>query len=379
MEIDELRSQIDAIDDKIAALYLQRMEKARLIGEKKKETGKAVNVPGREKQILARLTENVADEELKGYVIRLYKLIFSMSKAYQSGNARSNDRLQSSIKKALEGRKKLPVCAKVACQGVEGSYSNAASDKLFEAADITYFKTFDAVFSAVEKGLCAYGILPIENSSTGSVVQVYDLMRKHKFFIVDSVRIHVKHALAVKRGAEIGDIKTVCSHEQGLRQCAEFIKSEGLSSIAVENTAVAARTVAESDDISVGAICSPAAAEIYGLQILRSDVQDNRDNYTRFICVSKQLEIHEKADKISIVVGARHTPGSLQELLGEFSALGLNLTKLESRPVGNSDFEFLFYFDFEADIADERVAELLGRLSETAPTFEFLGSYGEKL
>lgn len=376
MTIDELRTEIDALDDKIVNLFLERMEISRRIGEEKKKLGTVVNVPKREEEIISRLTAKTDEEELKGYIKRLYDDIFAMSKARQTQTATV---FAEKLTSALQGSKKMPVSAKVACQGVEGSYSSVAAQKLFEARDITYFKTFDSVFSAVEKGLCTYGILPIENSNTGSVSQVYDLMRKHDFYIVGSVRVRVSHVLAVKRGATVNDIKTVCSHEQGLMQCDGFVKKHGFETVAVANTAVAARMVAESEDLSVGAICSPSAAEIYNLKILQSDVQDNADNYTRFICVSKNLEIFDGADKISVAVGRAHTSGSLCRLLSEFAALGLNLTKLESRPVGNSDFEFLFFFDFEGSVADERVVALLSRLAESNYTFTFLGSYKEKI
>ncbi len=378
-DINELRKGIDSIDSQITELFLARMNLAKEIGIAKKESGSSVNVPSRENDIVTRLTKMTDEDELKGYINRLYADIFAMSKAYQNGIVTFESTMRKKILDSLAEEKNLPVSARVACQGVQGAYSNAAAKKLFELPDITFFKTFDGVFTAVEKGLCTYGILPIENSNTGSISQVYDLMRKHNFYIVSGVRVHIRHTLSAKMGTEIGDIKTVYSHEQGLRQCSEYLKKLGVEVVVVENTAVAARLVSECDRTDVAAVCAPDAAEHFGLKILQHDVQDNKDNYTRFICVSKKFEIFRGADKISIVIGASHTPGSLQRLLSEFSSLGLNLTKLESRPVGNSDFEFVFYFDFEADIRDNRVIDLLSRLTETNPSFLLLGSYKEKL
>ncbi len=281
------------------------------------------------------------------------------------------------IRAELEEKRLAPVSATVACQGVRGAYSGIAAEKLFELADITYFKSFEGVFQAVDKNLCRYGVLPIENSTTGSILQVYDLMQKYRFSIVGSVRVQAKHAIVAKRGARLEDIKTVVSHEQGILQCAEFIKGLGAETKVMENTAVAAKFVAECDDESVAAICSPECAAIYGLGVLKTNVQDEGNNYTRFICISKKLEIYKGANKISVMVNTAHTPGSLNRVLNRFAALNLNMTKLESRPIRNSDFEFLFYFDFEGDISEPSVQNLIADLENGTDQFVFLGSYKE--
>ena len=379
MQIDDYRKQIDDIDSQLVELYLKRMDIAKEIGRLKGVSGSSVNVPSREQEVISRLADMTDDSEMKAYIKQLYSTIFSTSKSYQSSVISMDNQLVKDIHDALSRDRHFPISATVACQGVDGAYSKVAADKLFDIPKVTYFKNFDAVFSAVDKGLCRYGVLPIENSNTGSISQVYDLMRKHSFYIVGSVRVHVKHTLASVKGATIGGIKKVYSHEQGLLQCDKYLKSLGVETVIVENTALAARMVAEAGDTSIAAICSPLASEIYSLSVLADDVQDNRDNYTRFICVSKHMQIFNHADKISIMLNASHTPGSLNKLLSRFSALGLNLTKLESRPVGNSHFEFMFYFDFEADIEDVRVVNLLAELDDGAGNFTFLGSYKEKI
>lgn len=378
MDLQEARRVIDEIDDQIVALYNKRMEASKEIGLAKAKEGKSVNVPEREKAILNRLAEQV-DDDKKVFLKQLYNTVFYTSKAYQNRFVHASSTVADQVREAILKNAQFPVSASVACQGVEGAYSGIATEKMFELSNISYFKNFDGVFHAVDKGLCRYGVLPIENSNTGSILQVYDLMQKYRFSIVKSVRVQIKHALVGKKGADISKIKTVLSHEQGIRQCENFLKELGVETKIVENTAVAAKTVAESNDETVAAICSQECASIYGLNVLKNNVQDNANNYTRFICISKNMEIYKGADKISVMVNAAHTPGQLNRVLNRFAALNLNLTKLESRPILNSGFEFLFYFDFEGDVTDERVQNLIAELDNETDQFVFLGSYKESV
>lgn len=378
MNMDKLREGIDQIDDQIANLYSQRMDICKEIGLIKASNGSCADVPQRENAILNRLTEGKSDE-MKLYIKQLYSAIFYTSKAYQSQFTKSVSKSADDIRRVLAKNMTAPISSSVACQGVLGSYSNIATEKMFEISNISYFKTFEAVFNAIDKGMCKYGVLPIENSNTGSILQVYDLMQKYHFYIVKSARVQIKHALVAKPGADISKIKTVISHEQGLLQCSNFLKSLGVETHTVENTALAARTVAESDDDTIAAICSTESASIYGLSVLKSNVQDTANNYTRFICISKDMEIYKGADKISVMINASHTPGSLNRVLGRFSALNLNITKLESRPIPNSAFEFMFYFDFEGDVTDDRVLNLIADLENGTDMFVFLGSFKEVL
>ncbi|MBR2617521.1 MAG: chorismate mutase [Clostridia bacterium] len=285
MDLQEARRVIDEIDDQIVALYNKRMEASKEIGLAKAKEGKSVNVPEREKAILNRLAEQV-DDDKKVFLKQLYNTVFYTSKAYQNRFVHASSTVADQVREAILKNAQFPVSASVACQGVEGAYSGIATEKMFELSNISYFKNFDGVFHAVDKGLCRYGVLPIENSNTGSILQVYDLMQKYRFSIVKSVRVQIKHALVGKKGADISKIKTVLSHEQGIRQCENFLKELGVETKIVENTAVAAKTVAESNDETVAAICSQECASIYGLNVLKNNVQDNANNYTRFICIS---------------------------------------------------------------------------------------------
>lgn len=377
--IEELRKKIDELDDKIAELYLERQRTVREIGEEKARTHAAVLDPAREKKIIARVTKQ-ADDEQKIYLKRVFETILETSRAYQRRLVAPVTPLSDNLRRVLmEGKKYFPVSSTVACQGVEGSYSSIAADKLFEIADITFFRNFEGVFQAVEKGLCDYGVLPIENSAVGSVNAVYDLMKKHRFYIVRSIKLKVCHHLLAQKGVALSDIREVYSHEQAIGQCSAYLQKlpSSVKITACPNTAVAAEMVANSDRNDVACISSRNCAELYGLGILESNIQDNDSNYTRFICISKTLEVFAPANRISIMMTLPHESGSLNRVLNKFSTLGLNLTKLESRPLPGTDFEFMFYFDFEGQIENSDTLSLIAELDQGTEQFTFLGSYYE--
>lgn len=379
MKLEDLRGKINTIDDMVASLYVKRMNLAKEIGIIKAKSGVATESTLREKEILNRVTADMP-EDLKLYAKQVFCTLFDTSKAYQSGVTRLSSKVADEIKEALaQGFVSFPTSAVVACQGVSGAYSSIAADKMLALSNNLYFKDFSGVFNAVEKGLCQYGILPIENSSVGSVNAVYDLMRQHKFYIVRSFKLRVKHYVLANSGTELKNIREIVSHEQALSQCANFLKSlKDVKITACDNTALAAKLVAESGRNDIACISSRECAGIYGLSILAPNVQDVDGNYTRFIAISKQLQVFEDADKISLMVNVPHEVGSLNKLLNKFSAHGLNLTKLESRPMPNSAFEFVFYFDFEAKVDSKEVQNLLGELETSCERFVFLGSYSEK-
>lgn len=379
MELKDLREQIDSIDDKIIELYKERMEVSKQVGLVKNKISKAVHDGTREKEIVYRLAQK-CPEEIRLYVKELYDAIFYTSKAYQNKFTENTSKVKQEIDEIIANPlKDFPVDGTIACQGVQGANSGKATEKMFPISDITYFKTFEGVFNAVDKGLCEFGVLPIENSTAGSVSEVYDLMKKHEFHIVKSVRVQIDHCLAVKNGANLKDIKKIISHPQALSQCSEYIKKLQVNAEAVENTAVGAKLISEGEDLTVAVLCSKECAETYGLKILEPRVQDSEKNYTRFICITKDRRIYKGADKISVMTSLAHTPGSLNKIISRFYAFGLNLTKIESRPIEGSDFEFMFYFDFEGDILDSQVRNLIAELDNGSDKFVLLGSYKESL
>ncbi|MBQ8264242.1 MAG: bifunctional chorismate mutase/prephenate dehydratase [Oscillospiraceae bacterium] len=376
--MQELRQQIDSIDTELVELFRRRMDVSRDIAECKKKEGRKVYDPVREREKLAEIAEK-SGEDMREYSTILWSLLMDLSKTYQERLAAEESELSRRIAAALESTPKVfPQFATVACQGVEGAYSQIACEKLFGVPNIMYFKTFDSVFTAIEQGFCQYGVLPIENSTAGSVNQVYDLMMKHNFHIVRSVRIKVDHSLVAKAGTKRSDIREIVSHEQALNQCAGYIKSLGNVKITVcENTAEAAKLVAESPRMDIAALSSHNCEDLYGLNCIEESVQDKGSNFTRFICISKNLEIYPGADKTSIMAVTAHKPGALYKLMSRFFAYGINLTKLESRPLPDRNFEFMFYFDLDKTIYAPQLIRLMGELGEMCERFEYLGSYSE--
>ena len=316
---------------------------------------------------------------MEEYARVLYATILDLSRSYQHKNLCSESVTSREVSAALENTSKLfPTKALVACQGVEGAYSQIAAEKLFRAANIVYFNNFEGVFSAIEKGMCKYGVLPLENSTAGSVNNIYDLMIGHNFKIVRSVRLKIDHNLLAKRGTSLSDIKEIFSHEQAIHQSEKFLKTlPGVKVTVCANTAMAAKMVSESDRTDVAALSSRYCAEQYGLDIIESAVQDNANNYTRFICISKDTEIYPGADRTSVMMVISHKPGSLYRVLSRFFAIGINLTKLESRPIPNRDFEFMFYFDIDASVYSPQLPMLFAELETSCEEFRYLGTYSE--
>ncbi|MBO5556842.1 MAG: chorismate mutase [Oscillospiraceae bacterium] len=378
MEISDYRQQIDQVDQELLQLFYRRMEIAAQIGAYKREKGLPVLDATREREKLNRILAE-SPEGLGEYAVSLYSLIFELSRSCQNQILGTQTELTEQIRMAIETTPKLfPTAASVACQGVEGAYSQLACEKLFRHPNILYFNSFGSVFAAIESGLCRYGILPVENSTAGSVNAVYDLMMKHNFRIVRSVRLKVDHNLLVKPGTRLADIREIYSHEQAISQCAGFLQTlPGVKVIPCANTAVAAKMVAESEDGSKAALSSAVCMKLYGLQCLKEAVQDKENNYTRFVCISKELEIYPGADRTSLMMVLPHTPGSLYKVLSRFYALGLNLNKLESRPLPEKTFEFMFYFDLDTSVYSPQFIQLMGEMQTICDGFSYLGSYSE--
>ena len=378
MDLKDLRNDIDAIDDQLVKLFAQRMEISAQIAGYKKEKSLPIFVPAREREKLADVAEK-AGPDMANYTRVLYSMLFELSRSYQSKLTGEVSPLYREIMEAIEHTPKLfPQTPMVACQGVEGAYSQIACEKIFKNPFIMYFKNFEGVFSAIDKGLCQYGILPLENSTAGSVKKVYDLMIKHNFSIVRTFRLKIDHNLLAKPGTKLSDIKEVYSHEQAINQCSEFLQTlTGITVIPVANTAVAADLVSKSDRKDVAALSSRSCAELYNLEILASSIQDKGNNRTRFICISKKLEIYPGSDKTSIMMVLPHRPGSLYKFLARLYTLGINVTKLESRPIPDRDFEYMFYFDLETSIYSEEFVQLMCELENLCEDFKYLGSYCE--
>lgn len=379
MNLEDVRKKINSIDEQIVKLFVERMETAAEVAKVKSEQNIPVLDKNRERQVIRQVSE-MAGEKFESYASALYNTMFDVSRSYQSTILLKDSSMITQINdKIANPIMEFPRKAMVACQGSEGSYANKAAERLFPQGSPMFFNSFDNVFSAVEKGLCKYGVLPVENSSAGSVTAVYDLMVQHKFHIVKSLKLHVHHNLLGKKGMKLENIKEVISHEQALQQCSKYLKAlpEDIKVTVFPNTATAAKFVSETDRDDIVAISSEECAKIYGLDVLKEDVQNHENNYTRFICITKDMEIYGGANKISLMLSLEHTPGALYDMIGKISAYGLNLSKIESRPISGKDFEFRFYFDIEGTVFSKDVVNLLRDMENSAAKLSFFGCYLE--
>ncbi len=377
-DLHSLRGEIDSIDEQLLKLFEQRMDVSARVAEYKMQNNLPIFQPQREREKLSEIAGAVRPD-LKDLSRVLYGFMFELSRTYQRRQSDDKSEVFGKITEAIESTPQLfPTEASVACQGVEGAYSQIATQRMFKNPDIQYFKTFEGVFSAIDAGFCRYGILPIENSTAGSVTKIYDLMLKYDFSVVRSLRLKVEHSLLARQGASVDGITEIFSHEQAINQCSDFIKSLGNVKVTeVENTAAAAAAVAMSNRTDVAALSSPICAELYGLTALKKEVQNVSNNRTRFMCISKKLEIYPGADKTGIMLVLPHRPGALYNILARFYTLGINLIKLESRPLPGRDFEFMFYLDLETSVYSPEFAELISGIGTLCEEFKYLGSYTE--
>lgn len=375
MSLEEIREEIDSIDRELIRLFCQRMECSKKVAESKAQTNTPILNTNREKEILERAS---AQAGAYGESTRLlYSTIMELSRALQHDMLGSGMELRNTI---LHAQNDVPFNSshvRVACFGKEGTFSHAAERKVFPYAKPIFCGKSRNVFEAVAKGEAEFGIVPIENSSAGSVIDVYDLMLEYRFYICTAVDMPVNQCLAVLPNTKLEDIQTVYSHPQALAQCADFLNTYNLKSVPYESTALAATLVAEKQNKAYAAICSNEAAENSGLEILQKNIQTNKNNCTRFIVITKQLSIPQNADKISLCFSLPHVTGSLYSTLCRFAAHGLNLTKIESRPMVGKSFEYLFYLDFTGNVHNEPVLNLLCALSDEMSEFSFLGNYKE--
>lgn len=379
--MSEIRKEIDAVDEEMTKLFVRRMACADQVAEAKRGTGKPVLDPGREREILAKVAERVGPAlESEGKL--LFSTLLSVSRGRQRAQLADDGMFAKTVAEAMSATPAIfPSKANVACPGAEGGYSQQAAVAFVKFPSLFYFRDFESVFTAVEEGMCEYGVLPIENSTAGSVTQVYDLMAKHDFKIAKALKLRIRHVLLAPKGVKLADVKEIASHPQAIAQCAEFLKAhQGVRTVPASNTAAAAAELAKSGRKDAAVIASRECAELYGLDILADDISDTTSNFTRFICISRKTEIYPDANKFSLMMSLSHRPGSLADILIRFGAVGVNLTKLESRPVPGSDFEFRFIFDFEASPHDVRVVKLLSSLASDPEVehFTFLGAYAER-
>ncbi|WP_058270799.1 bifunctional chorismate mutase/prephenate dehydratase [Olsenella massiliensis] len=377
-QLEDVRDKIDEIDHALLDLMVRRTELAADVAAYKAAHHLTVLDRARERRVVADARRRVP-EDLKSHAAALMELLMEASRTRQGDILGATSPAIEAIDEALAVAPALfPTDALVVTQGVEGAYQQIATERIFSHAQIGYVGSFEGVFEAVEAGTCDFGILPLENSTAGTVNQVYDLMMRHDVHIVRSCRVKVNHNLLAKPGTRLQDVTDVYSHEQAIRQCEAFLATlPGVRVHVTRNTALASRFVAQSDEPGVCALASRECAELYGLRALAKNVQDNDNNYTRFACIAKGLTIYPGADRSSLMLVVRHRPGALYRVLGIFFALDINITKLESRPIPDRDFEFMFYFDVACPAASPAFRRLVKELGDVCEEFRHLGSYAE--
>ncbi|MCD7792835.1 MAG: chorismate mutase [Oscillospiraceae bacterium] len=377
MELQELRDKIDVIDAQLLPLFKERMALCKDIAAVKARDSLPVESKKREREILAAAMEDSG--ELEPYVHRFFTTLFEVSKAYQDKLCATGSKVRDRVELALaEKPGPFPQSGMIAVQGVEGAYSQLAAEHMFPRGTPVFFKTFEGVCDAVISGLCQYGILPIENSSNGSVRETYSLLQHKNVNIVRSTRLCIRHELMTRPDVKLEDITEIYSHEQAIGQCSEYLKTLGnrVKIIPCANTAAAAEKVAHST-APIASISSHACGKLYGLVPVNSEIQNSDNNYTRFICISRKPVIYPGADRITLILATQHKPGALYEVLSKFAALEMNVIKLESCPIVGHDFEFMFFFEIQGNVTEGNVLPMLESLEHICERFYFLGNYSE--
>lgn len=369
MNLDELRKNIDETDDELLKLFEKRMGITHQVALYKIENGLEVFQSGREQAIIDKVRSKVP-EGLENSVETLFTTIMDISKSKQFSEFFAGDCNIDYTEFDLSDN------MKIACPGVEGSYSEQAAYQLSKNAELKYYEDFDDVFEAVEKGEMPYGIVPIQNSTAGSVSATYELLSKSNLCIACSTKVKITHCLACRQDTDEAEIKKVFSREQGLMQCSEFIKEKGFFKRECANTSLAALQVSESNE-PIACICSEECAKEHGLKILKTNIANANENYTRFILVSNKLYSSKRANMVSVTLTIPHTRSALYRLLTKFSVCGLNLVRLENKPIASKDFDVQFYLDFEGSILNPDVPKLIAELKTELTHFKFLGNYEE--
>lgn len=378
-ELNSLRKEIDAVDAALTELYERRRKLTAQVGEYKRGKGLRVIDTSREAEVLEARRSLLHDRTLEADLTVLFELIMSQSRRQQrllQERAGTEGKDQADL--PAPGEIRRPVTRPTTVyQGLPGAYGEEAAALFFgESASYIHVESFEGVFTALSEGGADYGVVPIENSSTGAINTVYDLLGKYGFFIVGEQGVRVSHCLLVPRGATLDGIERVYSHEQGFFQSEEFLRRyPRWQRIPLLNTAEAARFVAEEGDPAKAAIASSRAAAIYGLTVLAEGINFSEKNVTRFVVISPKMELREGSDKISAMFTLEHESGSLYRALSIFAVSGLNLLKIESRPIPDRSWEYRFFVDFSGRLGGDGMDNILRELRENSRSFQILGNY----
>jgi len=374
MDLLDLRNKLDKIDAQIVELYEDRMELCKQVAEYKISTGKKVFDKQREAEKLATVKSLTHNDFNAHGIQELFEQIMSMSRKLQYqllAEHGSLGKLPFIGVDELETKK-----ARVVFQGAPGAYSQAAMIKYFgDKVNCFHVDSFRDAMGAIEEGSADFAVLPIENSTAGIVSEIYDLLVEFENYIVGEQIIEIEHCVLGVPGSKLEDIKTVYSHPQSLMQSAKYLETKDWQQISMQNNAFAAQKVAKEQNKTQAAIAGAHAADIYGLEILEKGVNQSDTNSTRFIIVTNQKIFKKDAGRISICFELPHKSGSLYHMLSHFIYNNLNMTKIESRPIEDQNWEYRFFIDFEGNLADSAVKNALRGLREEAKNMRVLGNY----
>ncbi len=366
-ELEDIRKDIDAADAQIVPLLEERMRASEDVAAYKKAHGMPIFRPEREKQVIARAVDRLGDKRFAGSIEDIMTSVMDVGKLRQL-------EIVTDAGDAIE-RESFDADAPIAYQGTLGAFSSQAAERYFGTlAHATAYPTFGAVIDAIDSGDAKYGVLPLENSTIGSVVEVYDLLGAKSMYIVGEQWEQIRHALVGVKGARKSDVRTVYSKAEALAQCSDYLQSGGWEQIPYSNTALAARLVAQKGDKSIAAVASESAAKLYGLDVIDSPINDEKDNFTRFIIVAKKLTDRD-ADKVTISFGLDNEKGSLYRVLGVFARLGINMSKIESRPDKSNPAKYYFVADLEGNCSGTGMKCALEAARSLSHDFKLLGEY----
>ena len=347
------------------------------IGQIKKQTDQIIIDTVRETEIIHRLSSKIEQISNKEAIEKVMRTIFETSRALQKNN--QNNEVNSNNRESISSDYQQNTSQiKAGYSGIPGAFAESALVRYFGEPLKPYqnYSSFSKVCEAILNGEITYGILPVENTTTGAIKEVYDLIRENELYITGEVCLPVVHNLIGLPNAKLKALKEIYSHPQGLEQCGTFLnKLDSARQIPMKNTAFSIRYVSEQNDPTLAAIGDERAAGLYGLKVLTPAIQDSTFNTTRFVVLSKEPEVSEGADSTSIVLAARHKVGALHEILGSFAREQINLFRIESRPIPNRSWEYFIYLDAEGSIADEGVKRAIEAVQNQCQFSKFLGSY----
>lgn len=374
-DLNQIREQIDKVDKEIVQLFENRMELCAEVAEYKISNGKQVLDAAREKEKIDKVKLSASTEENRHDVGELFKQIMAMSRKLQYQIMAKHGLINDVSFESVDTIKKPDV--RVVYQGVEGAYAHEATLQYFgDDVNCYHVESWRGAMEEVKSGRADYAVLPIENSTAGAVTQVHDLLLEYDNYIVAETDVLVEHALLGTPDSEIDDITTVYSHPQALMQCQRYLREhDSWQQISCENTAVSAKKVCDEGDKTHAAIASVKAAKIHGLKVLKERINQADANTTRFVIVGRERIYTKEADKVSICVELTHESGSLYNVLSHFSYNGINMTKIESRPIEDRQWEYRFIIDIEGKLSDAPVTNALRGISEEVNKLAILGNY----